>query len=191
MNPVHGGLQLQDSAEAELIRASGKLATQSWQRLSDFLSCLVRGQFQARHEGLSLGVGTLSLVAMGGGDALGVVERRHRPLELPGLGQCGAEAGIKPRERRVIMRQQRCRAIEEIHCPEHVVAVMRGTTSRLEVGGGPSRKRARLSFGGPQFTQIPDGPFEVVAEDLRARGGRFPAHVLEPVGESVMQFGPE
>ena len=89
------------------------------------------------------------------------------------------------------MRQQRCRAIEEIHCPEHVVAVMRGTTSRLEVGGGPSRERARLSFGGPQFAQIPDGPFEVVAEDLRARGGRFPAHVLEPVGESVMQFGAE
>ena len=152
MNPVHGGLQLQDSAEAELIRASGKLATQSWQRLSDFLSCLVRGQFQARHEGLSLGVGTLSLVAMGGGDALGVVERRHSPLKLPGFGQCGAEAGIKPRQRRVIMRQQRRRANEEIHCPEHVVAVMRSTTSCLEVGGGPSRERARPSFGRSQFT---------------------------------------
>jgi hypothetical protein len=51
---------------------------------------------------------------------------------------------------------------------------MRSTTSRLEVGGGPSRERARLSFGGPQFSQIPDGPFKVVAEDLRACGGRFP-----------------
>src|SRR5437867_7046647 len=53
MNPVHGGLQLQDPAEAELIGAPGKLATQSRQRLSDFLSRLIRGQFQTRHEGLS------------------------------------------------------------------------------------------------------------------------------------------
>ena len=189
MNPVHGGLQLQYSAEAELIRASGKLATQSWERLSDFVSRLVRGQFQTRHEGLNPSVGTLSVVAIGGGDALGVVERRHGSLKLPGLGQCGAEAGVKPREVRVIARQQRGRANEEIHCREHVVAVMRRTTSRLEVAGGPSRKWARPGFGGPQFTQIPDGLFEVLAEDLRACGSRFPAHVLEPVGEAVVQFG--
>ena len=134
-------------------------------------------------------MGALPLVAGCRGDALSVIERCHCLLELPGLGQCGAEAGVKPRERRVITRQQRGRANEEIHCREHVVAVMRSTTSGLEVAGGPSRQWARPSFGGPQFTQIPDGLFEVVAEDLRACGGRFPEHVLEPVGESVVQFG--
>src|SRR5690242_15273165 len=141
MNPVHGGLQLQYSAEAELIRASGKLATQSWERLSDFVSRLVRGQFQTRHEGLDPSVGALSVVAIGGGDALGVVKRRHGSLKLPGLGQCGAEAGIKPREVRVIAWQQRCRANEEIHRRERVVAVLRGTAGGLEMAGGPSRKR--------------------------------------------------
>ena len=55
---------IQDSAEAAFIRVPGKLATQSWQRLSDFVSRLIRGQFQTRHEGLSPGVGTLSLVAV-------------------------------------------------------------------------------------------------------------------------------
>ena len=157
--------------------------------MSDLVSRPIRGQFQTRHEGLDPGVGALSIVAVGGSDALGVVERRHGLLKLPGLGQRGAEAGIEPRESRVITRQQRCRANEKVHGREHVVAVMRGTTGRLEVPGGPSRQRARPGFGGPQFTQIPDGLFEVVAEDLRARGVRFPEHVLEPVGESVMQFG--
>ena len=49
-------------------------------------------------------MGALSLVAMGGGDALSVLERRYGFLELPGLRLRGAEAGIKPRESRVIAR---------------------------------------------------------------------------------------
>ena len=44
--------------------------------------------------------------------------------------------------------------------------------------------------GGPQFTQIADGLFKVVAEDLRAFGGRPQEGVLEPVGEAVVQFSP-
>jgi hypothetical protein len=134
-------------------------------------------------------VGALSVVAIGDGDALSVVERGHGFLKLPGLGLRGAEPGVKARERGVVGWQERCRANQEIQCGDGVIAVMRRPACGLEVAGGPSRKWARPGFGGPQFTQIPDGLFEVPAEDLRACGSRFPAHVLEPVGEAVVQFG--
>ena len=66
---------------------------------------------------------------------------------------------------------------------------MRSTAGRLEVAGRPARQRARLGFGGPQFTEIAERLFEVVAEDFRALGGRIPEYVFEPVGEAVVQFG--
>ena len=134
-------------------------------------------------------MGALALVTVDGGDALSLVERGRRLLKLADLGHCGTEAGVKPRERGVVARQERGRADQQIHGGERVAAVMRSTTGRLEMAGRPSRQRARLGFGGPQFAQIANGLFEVVAEDLRALGGRFPEHVLEPVGEAVVQFG--
>ena len=63
---------------------------------------------------------------------------------------------------------------------------MRGTAGRLEVRGRPARQRTRLGFAGPQLAAIADGLFEVIAEDLRALGGRRPGNVLEPVGEAVV-----
>src|SRR6185312_863453 len=57
-----------------------------------------------------------------------------------------------------------------------------------EQAGRPAQQRARLGFGGPQFTQIAEGLFEVVAEDFRALGGRFPEYVLEPVGVAMVQI---
>ena len=96
-------------------------------------------------------MGALSLVAVGGGDTLSVVERSHGLLKLADLGQCGAEAGVQPRERGVVARQERCRANQEIHGRDSVVTVVRSATGRLEVAGRAPRQWARLGFGGPQF----------------------------------------
>ena len=66
---------------------------------------------------------------------------------------------------------------------------MSGTAGVLEVYGRPARQRARLGLRGPQFTEIADGLFEVIAEDLRAWHGRCQENVLKPVREAVVQLG--
>ena len=168
-------------------------ATQFGERAERSQSAALFGaSLRPRHEGLDPSVGALALVAVGGGDALSVVERRSwlsqaaRPRSMRRRGWC--KAAREPGRRAAAAQP---RGSKQIHCRERVVAVMRGTACGLEVTGRPARQRARPGFGGPQFTQIPDGLFEVVAEDLRACGGRFPEHVLEPVGEAVVQFGPK
>ena len=102
-----------------------------------------------QQEGLDPRVGVLAFVAVGRGDALGVVERGLCLLELPGFGECGAQAGIEPPEGGVIGRKQRGRAVQQVHCRYVVAAVMRSDPGRLEVRGRPERQRGGLQIEGP------------------------------------------
>ena len=94
-------------------------------------------------------MGVLAFVAVGGGDALSVVERGLCLLELPGFDECRAQAGIEPPEARVLTRKERGRAVQKVHGREVVAAVMRGAPGGLEVRGRPAAtaRRTRASAG--------------------------------------------
>ena len=66
---------------------------------------LVRVHLEMQQEGLNSRVGMLAFVAVGSGDALGVVQSDPRLLELPGFGERRAQDGVKPPEDRVVVRK--------------------------------------------------------------------------------------
>src|SRR5262245_43490230 len=66
---------------------------------------------------------------------------------------------------------------------------MRGVPGRIEVSGRAMRQRGGLGIGGPEVGAITDRLFEMIAEDLRARGEGVRDADLEPVGVTVVQLG--
>ncbi len=102
-----------------------------------------------QQEGLNPRVGVLAFVAVGGGDALSVVEGGPCLLELPGFDECRAQARIEPPEGRVVTRKERGRAVQEVHRGDVVTAVVRGAPGGIEVRGRPQRQRGGLGVGGP------------------------------------------
>src|SRR6516164_9681646 len=134
-------------------------------------------------------MGVLAFVAIGGGDALSVIQGGLCLLELPGLDERRAQVCVEPTEGRIVAWEQSGRAVQEVSRRDVVAAVVRGAPGRVEVCGGPERQRGGLGVSGPKFVAVADRLFEVIAEDLRTAGERVREDGLERVRVAVVQLG--
>ena len=147
--PVQRGLDLQGPADSQIVLAPSNSRRNSGSARVISITASSGSSSQAQQEGLNPRVGVLAVVTVGGGDALGVVERGLGLLELPGFDERRAQARIEPPEDRVVTRKQRGRAVQEVHRRDVVAAVVRGVPGRLEVPGRAVRQRGGLGIGGP------------------------------------------
>ena len=129
--------------------ASIELPLQFGKREADLRLCVIRVHLEAQQEGLNPRMRMQPLVGVYGGDPLSVVEGGRCFLKLTGLPECRAKTCVEPAESWVVVRKQRSRALQQVHCRQVVAAVVCGDSGHLEVRGRAVRQRGRLGIGGP------------------------------------------
>ena len=141
---------------------------------------------ELRHRRVRLGQGVVPArgdLHRGVEEALGVRQPSH-------LGQRRSELGHEQAHRRVVVRQQRGRSLEQVDRRRHVVTRQRPASGASQVVGPSARERpVALAAGRLEREMATEGLLQVVARQLLVLAELVVRALLEPAGVTLVKLG--